>query len=126
MSNLIKGVNYVFTNDDTPNSDETDSLVVNETIVILIPSIGDLAVIKYPFNKNKCLTYLGLIQKIVGEEFQIQFLKKAGEKTFTVKEGDTDLIPVNLVTKIVTDGDFSVNNQQQYMLNEPLTIEQDM
>ena len=45
MSNLIKGVNYVFTNDDTPNSDETDSLAVNETSVILIPSIGDPAVI---------------------------------------------------------------------------------
>ena len=44
MSNLIKGVNYVFTNDDTPNSDETNSLAVNETNVILIPSIGDLAV----------------------------------------------------------------------------------
>ena len=68
----------------------------------------------------------GLIQEIVGEEFQVQFLKKAGEKNFTVKEGDTDLIPVNLVTKIVTDGDFLVNNRQQYMLNEPLTIELDM
>ena len=67
-----------------------------------------------------------LIQEIVGEEFQLQFLKKAGEKTFTVKEGDTDLIPVNLVTKIVTDGDFLVNNRQQYILNEPLTIELDM
>ena len=67
-----------------------------------------------------------LIQEIVGEEFQLQFLKKTGEKTFTVKEGDTDLIPVNLVTKIVTDGDFLVNNRQQYILNEPLTIELDM
>ena len=46
VSNLIKGVNYVFTNDDTPNSDETDGLAVNETSVILIPSIGDLAVTK--------------------------------------------------------------------------------
>ena len=67
-----------------------------------------------------------LIQEIVEEEFQLQFLKKTGEKTFTVKEGDTDLIPVNLVTKIVTDGDFLVNNRQQYILNEPLTIELDM
>ena len=46
MSNLIKGVNYVFTNEDTPNSDETDSLAVNEISAILIPSIGDPAVIK--------------------------------------------------------------------------------
>ena len=51
------------------------------------------------------MTYLGLIQEIVREKFQVQFLKKAGEKTFTIK-GDTDLIPVNLVTKIVTDCDF--------------------
>ena len=72
------------------------------------------------------MTYLGLIQEIVAEEFQVQFLKKAGEKTFTVKEGDKDLIPVNFVTKIVSDGDFSVNNQQQYILNEPLTIELNM
>ena len=46
MSNLIKGVNYVFTNDNTPNSDETDGVAVNETSVILIPCIGDLAVTK--------------------------------------------------------------------------------
>ena len=72
------------------------------------------------------MTYLGLIQDIVAEEFQVQFQKKAGEKTFTVKEGDTDLIPVNFVTKIVSGGDFSVNNQQQYILNEPLTIELNM
>ena len=42
MSNLIKGANYVFTNDDTPNSDETDSLAVNETSAILIPSLVTL------------------------------------------------------------------------------------
>ena len=46
VSNLIKGVNYVFTNDNTPNSDETDGAAVNETSVILIPCIGDLAVTK--------------------------------------------------------------------------------
>ena len=78
VGNLIKGVNYVFTNDDTPNSDETDTLAVNETSAILVPSIGDLAIIKYTFSKKKYLTYLGLIQEIVGEEFQVQFLKKAG------------------------------------------------
>lgn len=46
VRNLIKGVNYVFTNDNTPNSDETDGVAVNETSVILIPCIGDLAVTK--------------------------------------------------------------------------------
>ena len=126
VSNLIKGVNYVFKTGNTPNSDETDSLPVNETSAIPIPFIGDLYVIKYLFNKKECLNYLGLIQEIVGEEFEVQSLKKACEKAFTVKEGDTDLIPVNLVTKIVTDGDFSVNNRQQYILNEPLTSELDM
>ena len=60
VSNLIKGINYVFKNDDTQNSDETDSLDVNEASAILILFIGDLAVIKYLFNKKKCLTYLGL------------------------------------------------------------------
>ena len=126
VSNLIKGVNYVFKTDNTPNSDETDSLPVNETSAIPIPFIGDLYVIKYLINKKECLNYLGLIQEIVGEEFEVQSLKKTCEKAFTVKESDTDLIPVNLVTKIVTDGDFSVNNRQQYILNEPLTIELDM
>ena len=72
------------------------------------------------------MTYLGLIQEIIAEAFQVQFLKKAGGKTFTVKEGDTDLIPVNFVTKLVSNGDFSVNNRQQYILNEPLTIELNM
>ena len=104
----------MFKNGDPQNSDETDSLDVNEASTILILFIGDLAVIKYLFNKKKCLTYLALNQEIVREEFQVQFLEKAGEKTFTVKEGDTDLIPVNLVTKTVTDGHFSVNNRQQY------------
>ena len=78
-------------NDDTPNSDETDSPAVNETSAILIPSVGDLDVIKYPFNKKKFFSYLGLIQERVGEKFQVQFLKKAGENTFTVKECDVDL-----------------------------------
>ena len=107
VSNLTKGVNYVFTNDDTPNSDEIDSLAVNETSEILIPNIGYLAVIKYLFNKKKCLTHQDLIQEIVREEFQILFLKKACKKSFTVKS-DTDLIAVNFVMKIVTDGDFSM------------------
>ena len=37
----------MFTNDVTTNSDETDCLAVNETSAILIPSVRDLAVIKY-------------------------------------------------------------------------------
>ena len=95
---------------------------------IIVPHYLSLLLViwhlSYPF-KNKALKYLGLIQDVNGEELGVQFLKKMGEKTFSVK-GDTDVEPLHFVIETITDGNFTLNNRRQYVLNKPLNVDSDM
>ena len=67
----------------------------NESIVVndLLAKVGNLVAIRYEIKKNIC-PYLGFIQEINEETFQVQYLKRSGEKTLSLslKFQDTDCI----------------------------------
>ena len=68
-----------------------------------------LAVIEYKVAR-KALRYLGLVQNIdENEYYYIQFLKKSGETTFTVKVGDKDMITKDKIIKVINLGQYIVN-----------------
>ena len=126
----MKTVNYGFQKDDSLSSlddiSDTDSNEdsPNNSTPLSVYALGNLAIIRYPF-KNKALKYLGRIQDVDGEELSVQLLKKMGEKTFSVK-GDTDVVPLHFVFETITDGNFTLNNRRQYVLNEPHNVDLDM
>ena len=58
--------------------------------VELSPQVGNIVVVKYE-TKRKVLSYLGVVQSVDEEgKFQVQYLKRSGEKTYTLKEDDKD------------------------------------
>ena len=81
-----------------------------------ITSIGDDVVVRYNI-KKKTLTYLGVIQDITNsEQHTIQFLKRSGEKTFSIKEGDIDYVNLESILPVIPKGEFAVNNRGQYII----------
>ena len=49
-----------------------------------------------------------------------------GEKTFLIKEGDTDMVSATHIIDVIQDGKCNINNRNQYILNEPLSMSLDM
>ena len=54
----------------------------------------------------------------------IQFLKRSGEKTFSIKLGDIDTVLEANIVKIFES--VNVNSRGQYILNENLPFNLDM
>ena len=53
----------------------------------------------------------------------VEFLERCGEKTFTVKDGDTDIIyKENVLLKL---NSVSVNSRGQYVVDETLEVNLD-
>ena len=52
---------------------------------------GDVILVRYAVEKRN-LYYLGVIQHISHDYIFVQIIKRSGEKTFTIKDGDTDSI----------------------------------
>ena len=66
------------------------------------------------------LYYLGVIQHISHDDLLVQFLKRSGEKTFIIKDGDTDTIyKENLLLML---NSVSVNSRGQYVVDETLEV----
>ena len=54
-----------------------------------------MLVIKYE-TKKRALTYLGIVQSVIEEDkCHIQYLKGSGGKTFSLKEGDMDIVDLS-------------------------------
>ena len=57
------------------------------------------------------------------DDISVQFLKPSGEKTFTIKDGDTDTIyKENVLLKL---NSVSVNSCSQYVVDETLEVNLD-
>ena len=52
---------------------------------------GDVILVHYAVGKRN-LYYLGVIQHISNDDIFVQFIKRSGETTFTIKDEDTDTI----------------------------------
>ena len=61
---------------------------------------------------------MGLVQNIDQNEFYyIQFLKKSGETSFTVKVGDKDMITKDKIIKVIDAVNYKVNDRGRYVVN---------
>ena len=85
------------------------------------PQVGNVVVVKYA-TKKKALTYLGIVQSVAEEDkCHIQYLKRSGGKTFSLKEGDIDIVDVNNILAVLTN--FSVNSREQYIVDASFTLD---
>ena len=41
------------------------------------------------------LPYMGVIQSAIENQYRVQYMKKSGEKIFTLKKGDCDVVSKN-------------------------------
>ena len=79
------------------------------------PQVGNVVVVKYA-TKKRALTYLGIVQSFTEEDkCHIQYLKRSGGKTFSLEEGDIDIVDVNNILAVLTN--FFVNSRRQYRLH---------
>ena len=77
--------------------------------------VGNVAVVRYA-TKKWALTYLGIVQSVTEEDkCHIIYLKRSGGKTFSLKEGDIDIVDVNNILAVLTN--FSVNSSRQYIVD---------
>ena len=88
-------------------------------------SPGDLAIIVY-HGKKKDHRYLGVIQSITDGNVFVQYLKTTGGRTYSIKIGDDDTVKMDKVEHVIHEGQFTLNNRQQYILKEPLPKVLDM
>ena len=51
--------------------------------------------------KRKMLSYVGVIQSVIENKYQVQYMKKGGEKTFTLKEGDCVVVSKNNIASTI-------------------------
>ena len=66
--------------------------------------------------KKWALTYLGIVQSVTEEDkCHIIYLKRSGGKTFSLKEGDIDIVDANNILAVLTN--FSVNSSRQYIVD---------
>ena len=85
------------------------------------PQVGNVVVAKYA-TKKRALTYLGIVQSVAEEDkCYIQYLKRSGGKTFSLKEGDIDIVDVNNILVVLTN--FSVNSRGQYIVDTSFTLD---
>ena len=104
---------------DKPSENKKDEAFTEafEQYDALEVTIGNILVVFYEL-KKKQLKYLGLVQNIVGNCVSVQFLKRSGEKTFSVRDGDFDDCSCCHVKAVTKEGQFTMNTHGQYLIEE--------
>ena len=71
---LVSGVNNF-------NSNDTDAGEINkvEPEVKLTPQFEDVAILEYAL-KRKILSYMGVIESVIENQYQVKYMKKVVEK----------------------------------------------
>ena len=84
------------------------------------PQVGNV-VVKYAA-KKRALTYLGIVQSVTEEDkCHIQYLKRSGGKTFSLKKDDIDIVDVNNILVVLTN--FPVNSRGRYIVDTSFTLD---
>ena len=98
----------------------SSSLSNNEGIATSFTNnVGDVILAHYAVRKRN-LYYLGVIQHIWHDDIFVQFLKRSGEKTFTIKDGDNDTVAKeNVLLKL---NSVCVNSRGHYVVDETLEV----
>ena len=98
------------------NEDDCDATLFNECEIIDI-NIGSIVVEAYKV-KKKLLKYLGVVQNIKHEYISVQFLKRSGEKTFSVRVGDLDDCSQENTKAVIKEGQSTMNSLGQHLIEE--------
>ena len=68
------------------------------------------------------MTYLGIVQSVTEEnKCHIQYLKRSGGKTFSLKKDDIDIVDVNNILVVLTN--FPVNSRGWYIVDTSFTLD---
>ena len=78
---------------------------------------GNIVVVLYELRKKQ-LKYLGVVQNIAGDCVSVQFLKRSGEKTFSIRNGDFDECSCRHIKAVIKAGQFIMNTCEQYLIEE--------
>ena len=60
---------------------------------------------------------MGVIQSVIENQYQVQYMKKDGEKTFTLK-GDCDVVSKNNIASTIKN--FKLDTRRQYLTDSVL------
>ena len=59
-----------------------------------------------------------MVQYIAGDCVSVQFLKRSGEKTFSIRDGDFDDCLCCHIKAVIKEGQFTMNTCGQYLIEE--------
>ena len=96
---------------DTPSENEKDEpfTAINQHNALEVTT-GNIVVVLYELRKKQ-LKYLGVVQNIAGDCVSVQFLKRSGEKTFSVRDGDFDDCSCRHIKAVIKEGQFTINTR---------------
>ena len=95
---------------DKPSKDEKDEPFTEAVDQYdgLEVTIGNIVVVLYQLRKKQ-LKYFDVVQNIVGDCVSVQFLKRSGEKTFSIRDGDFDDCSCRHIKAVIKEGQFTMN-----------------
>ena len=64
---------------------------------------------------------MGVIESVIENQYQVQYMKKSGEKRFTLKEGDCDVVSNNNIASTIKN--FKLNTQGEYLVVSVLPLD---
>ena len=97
--------------------------VIEQAIVDKIrPAVGDSVIVRYNVRK-RCIKYGGIVTQIMGEDFNVTFLRavNAGRTTFVLSENDSSWETMDDFAETVVP--FTINNRGQYVFTSALNVE---
>ena len=117
-SEMLSKVTYI----SNANIDSANNRAISTTSLHKDePQVGNVVVVKYA-TKKRALTYLGIVQSVTEEDkCHIQYLKRSGGKTFSLKKDDIDIVDVNNILVVLTN--FPVNSRGRYIVDTSFTLD---
>ena len=126
-SSLLRAIDYALASTpdsdleelDKPSESEKDEPFTEavDHYDALEVTIGNIVVVLYEFRKKQ-LKYLGVVQNIAGDCASVHFLKRSGEKTFSVRDGDFHDCSCRHIKAVTKEGQFTMNTRGQYLIEE--------
>ena len=92
----------------TEAADQHDALEV---------TIGNIVVVLYELRKKQ-LKYMGVVRNIADDCVSVQFLKRNGEKTFSVRGEDFDDCSCCHIRAVIKEGQITMNTRGQYLIEK--------
>ena len=80
-------------------------------------TVGNIVLVLYELRKKQ-LKYLGVVRNIADDCVSVQFLKRNGEKTFSVRGEYFDDCSCCHIRAVIKEGQITMNTRGQYLIEE--------